>query len=488
MTKIREIWDIGGIKGGVIGVIAVGVTLRVAFLEQHQLWFDEAFSYFVAKQDIGKLVSASLADNHPPLYFLVLHYFMMVTGQGEIGLRLLSLAIGVSIICVLYWGIRLLGKEVSGLREVGVVWGMLISLSPLLVYYSAEVRMYGLLVLLSFMSVILWVKFLKEGRLGWLGGFGVVFIASLWTHYYSALLYPALALSLGLYPARIKLGLIGLLVSVLGIVPLVNSYLSQPHPGYIAASDWLGLPATLASFAIGGTGVVTLREYFGNDTVWWVKLLFGGVAMGMSLIFLRGVREIWRVREVEGRLWLVMFFTPLLVVVVGNLFWPILSVRALIILAPYYYLIAAFGLTSLQSKRLISGLMIFGLIGVNFIVLSNPLFKGPKIKEVINLVDTNLPTLHTSILTYYPFRYYQNDHLNLLVTTSPLSPKTVEIIGGKTVKEIPIRFSLVQIQNGADTAEEGLVINKLQSSYKLSWQEDLFPIKVSYYLKSAQSN
>lgn len=450
-------------------VLMVGLLLRIGFLFQHDFWFDEAFSYFVAKQDIGKLVGAAMADNHPPFYFLLLHFWVTVFGNSEIVLRLLSLLIGLSIICVLLLSFRLLDK---GMNRVGTAWMTLTCLSPLLVYYSVEVRMYGLLVLISFTGVILWVKFLKEGRSVILGLWGLVFLLSVWTHYSAALLYPALALSLVLYPARVKIGLIGLLVTFLGVVPLVNIYLSQPHPGFIAVSDWVGLPATLASFAIGGTGVVTLREYFGNDVEWWVKLLFGGVAMGMVGLFVRGVRE------VEGRLWLVMFLTPLLLVVATNLFWPVLSVRAMIILAPYYYLICAYGLASLGRKRLAMSVMVIGLLAVNMVVLTQ--FKGPKIKEATKLVDANLVTLHMSILTYYPFQFYQNDHLNLLVTTNPLSPKTVEIIGGKMSSEmLPESFNLIQIENGADVGDESSALAKIVQHYRLIEQSKLGRITVS---------
>jgi len=59
------------------------------------LWRDEAFSYFLAKKNILEIIFLSAKDYNPPLYYILLHFWMKIFGSSEIALRSLSL--------VFYW-------------------------------------------------------------------------------------------------------------------------------------------------------------------------------------------------------------------------------------------------------------------------------------------------------------------------------------------------------------------------------------------------
>lgn len=45
----------------------------------------------MAKQPIGDIISTTVKDFSPPLYYIVLHFWMMLFGHSEIALRALSL-------------------------------------------------------------------------------------------------------------------------------------------------------------------------------------------------------------------------------------------------------------------------------------------------------------------------------------------------------------------------------------------------------------
>jgi uncharacterized membrane protein len=59
------------------------------FLTQN-LWRDEAFSYLLAKEPISKMLPLTAGDFSPPLYYIVLHYWMSIFGTSEVALRSLS--------------------------------------------------------------------------------------------------------------------------------------------------------------------------------------------------------------------------------------------------------------------------------------------------------------------------------------------------------------------------------------------------------------
>ena len=59
------------------------------------LWRDEAFSYLLAKKNIIEIIFLTAKDYNPPLYYLILHFWIKIFGHSEIALRSLSL--------IFYW-------------------------------------------------------------------------------------------------------------------------------------------------------------------------------------------------------------------------------------------------------------------------------------------------------------------------------------------------------------------------------------------------
>ena len=79
-------------------------ALRVFQLGQQSLWYDEGFSLYLSSQDIATITSTTAADIHPPLYYYVLHYWLIAVGSSEFAVRYLSLLWGVlsvPVLCIL---------------------------------------------------------------------------------------------------------------------------------------------------------------------------------------------------------------------------------------------------------------------------------------------------------------------------------------------------------------------------------------------------
>ncbi len=90
------------------------------------------------------MVSLTAQDIHPPLYYALLHGWTALLGTGPTALRLLSVVIGVLTIPLLY----LVARRLLATRAA-LLATFLLTINPLHVYYSQEVRMYGLVALLS---------------------------------------------------------------------------------------------------------------------------------------------------------------------------------------------------------------------------------------------------------------------------------------------------------------------------------------------------
>jgi uncharacterized membrane protein len=138
-----------------ITLLALG--LRLGRLTFQPLWWDEGTSVYFASQPLSDLTAATAADIHPPFYYLLLHFWMLLCGRGEAALRLFSVVIGALTIPLLYG----VGRRLFDTRTA-LLAALLLALSPFHVYYSQEVRMYALVTLLGLASVYLMLRLLEE--------------------------------------------------------------------------------------------------------------------------------------------------------------------------------------------------------------------------------------------------------------------------------------------------------------------------------------
>ncbi len=118
------------------------VLLRVSFLDTRQMFKDEGASWLLSSFSVPNLISHTMQDVYPPLYALVLHFWMAAFGDSMTTLRLLSVLLGVAMVGVAWrWGHEALG------RNWGLVVLMGVGLSGLALEDAREVRMHVLEVL-----------------------------------------------------------------------------------------------------------------------------------------------------------------------------------------------------------------------------------------------------------------------------------------------------------------------------------------------------
>ena len=75
-------------------IAAVGVCLRCYGLTTRSLWFDEAFTYWVSQFPLDELWNRVIHDNHPPLHYVVLHFWTGIFGTSLGALRSLGVLLG----------------------------------------------------------------------------------------------------------------------------------------------------------------------------------------------------------------------------------------------------------------------------------------------------------------------------------------------------------------------------------------------------------
>jgi hypothetical protein len=168
----------------------LAAIIRLLTMQNAGIWFDEAVSLLIAKNNIYHIITGSPGVSvNPPLYYILLHLWSWIAG-GEIGARLLSVFFGLAAVIMAYLlALRLMGERIA------LLTALIFTVSPFQVYYSQELRMYSLLTFLSLGIMHSTIGVLQRDRIiDWIGL--VLFsIAGLYTHYFTALV---IAVSIGL--------------------------------------------------------------------------------------------------------------------------------------------------------------------------------------------------------------------------------------------------------------------------------------------------
>jgi 4-amino-4-deoxy-L-arabinose transferase-like glycosyltransferase len=199
--KLAGIVQAGQSHRGVLwGLVLAALGLRLIRLTFQPLWWDEGWSLYFATADVRTLLQLTAVDIHPPLYYLILRLWIQIFGSGVVSVRLLSVLIGTATVLLLYpVGKRLL-REKGSLPAAALAAVGLLAISPFHIYYSQEVRMYGLVTLFGLAAWYFAWRWESgqagESRWRWLNWTGYVLAAAaaLYTQYYAAFLILALNL------------------------------------------------------------------------------------------------------------------------------------------------------------------------------------------------------------------------------------------------------------------------------------------------------
>ena len=432
--------------GVVFLLILLGLGLRLARLSFQPLWWDEGYSVWFATHPLAQMAALTAQDIHPPLYYALLHGWTALLGASPAALRLLSVVVGVLTIPLLY----LVARRMLSARAA-LLATFLLTINPLHVYYSQEVRMYGLVALLSVgILAAAWRVFDTETRRHgdaetWSRGnerlatlspyhlitYVLLTTAALYTQYYAIFLpigltiYAAWHWRRDLRALLIWLGaqaVVALLYLpwVLYAAPKLAPYISQK---IVADADRpLGalayLARHLAAFLVG--------HLEGPLARWWpaALLLLAPVAVGWWMLVAgrrsEGAAEHgsrMRARTPHRRTSSPLLMLAVVLVtalVIGWLislrapFFPARGERLLILALPPFILLAAAGLDALWARWRAVGLIALGLVVAASVASLAAFYTVPRYPDddyralIAHTVEQGLP--EDTVFAVYPWQ------------------------------------------------------------------------------------
>jgi len=167
---------------GLILLVAFG--LRVYHLDAQSLWYDEGYSLHLARMPLSESTQWTARDLVPPLYYYLLHYWILATGTSEFAARMFSVCAGILALPLGYC----IGKRLFG-GLAGLLTMLFLALSPLYVWHAQDARMYMLLTSMEVVAIYALTRILTETcqvsqvtGLRWWWLWGLALVGLIYTH------------------------------------------------------------------------------------------------------------------------------------------------------------------------------------------------------------------------------------------------------------------------------------------------------------------
>ena len=139
-------------------ILLFSIILRLYGLSKESIWIDEAYSLELSSRSFSEITIGTANDQHPPFYYYLLKIWMFGT-TNLIKARYLSVLLGVINIIQIFYFSRYLFK--TNKKNIYIITS-LIAISPIHIWYSQEIRMYILLLVLTTASTFFFTKLISE--------------------------------------------------------------------------------------------------------------------------------------------------------------------------------------------------------------------------------------------------------------------------------------------------------------------------------------
>src|SRR2546428_9083355 len=232
---------------------AAQLALLLAQLGRNSLWLDENMSLAVASGSWRAALHffRSLPEQHP-LYYLLLRAWL-VFGTSQASVRLFSAVFALGTVCALFFLVeRLLD------RSTAFVAAALMALSPFLLYYGQEARMYTMLAFLTAFNCYWFVATLESDARNARAWYFISAVCGVYTHlfFWLVLLAQALFRAVRDWPRREGLGRLATSLAWVAVLYLPWALLLVVRGA--ASQSWkgvdnviFGIPYTVLRFSLG---------------------------------------------------------------------------------------------------------------------------------------------------------------------------------------------------------------------------------------------
>lgn len=167
----------------ILAVLAVAAGVVMRFYAPTDLWLDESQNVAISASSLSGVLHGLIQDGSPPLFYYLLHFWMMAFGHNDVAVRALP---GLESVAALpfFW---FAGRRVGGTRTAWAVL-LLVAVNPFAAYYATDTRMYSQVMLLGVLAFLAMMRALESPTRGRLAALAAVIAGLLYTHYWATYL------------------------------------------------------------------------------------------------------------------------------------------------------------------------------------------------------------------------------------------------------------------------------------------------------------
>lgn len=373
----------------------------VLYLTQ-SLWRDEAFSVLMSEPPVSEIIRLTAHDFNPPLYYIILHFWMKIFGNGEVAIRMLSFLFHLGLVYIVYQ----FAQKLKFPRLLTVYCLLFTFLNPMLIYFAFEARMYSLLALLATASMYFffsknWLLYILCSALG------------LWTQPFMAFVILSQVVYLVLTRRLTKdhiLYLISISLLFSPWLPTIFFQFSRSGPMWIWPINWTTVTTILGNLFTGYEGT--------PGGLWNQMAIISLIILFLSFLLFRHAEfsSASSSGKIENflKLLLLWLFLPVTLVLLISYFKPIYVNRYFIFITVAEIFVTVIGISLLKNKfvRVILYTLYFILIAY-FNIWFPPLHQKQDIRTTITEIKTlakpsDLLYSQTP-LTFFEANYYFKD-------------------------------------------------------------------------------
>jgi len=469
--------------------VLIGAFLRWFQIGKNSFWYDEAFSGLIARLSVAQIWNNAItASIHPPGYYLLLHYWLLL-GQSEALARSLSALFSLGAILLIYGLGRWLFDPATGaLAALGM------ALFPFQVYFAQEARMYSLAVFLSVALtwIFLYIVLDKGKWFVWLG-YALVAVLSLYTHYFFAFLLIGLHLWLLLDLARLRtivknLILADVLVGLL-FLPQVNQALTNTGAYLVGGRAWQSSPHLLSPLT-----TIFYLVFAHRSPIWLAAI---GMFLTLAILFLTfwdSRRRSKQERKIEAALWFSLVIPILIVLIISWLVKPIYLERSFAVSSPALILLLVLGFTAAprgSPTPYLVGVLVIAVLITLVAHITTPDPAKPPIREAAYQLDAAFVpgdvSLHLQDASLAPAVWYTPDKSHILEQQGLawLLPADHRLLGGdvldwQTAVKDADRLWLT-VMPGYNGPEQEAVHQAIEAAYPRLMMKDWGAVQLYLY-------
>jgi 4-amino-4-deoxy-L-arabinose transferase-like glycosyltransferase len=375
-----------------LSLLGINILLKTAYLSSQPISHDEPFTIYHAQFDFLNIIHYLKNYNNPPLFELVLHFWIKVFGISPFAVRLLPMIFSsLSVIYIYKIGMLLYNQRIA------LVSSLLFTCSSFQIYYAHDCRVYSLFLLLTLLSFFFFFKLIKDQTLTTVHLVCFILTNTLlvYAHYFGFivwLLQIGITLVWFLKSKQVfKTALISFTISLLLYAPqlilVISHFLDSAKNG-----TWLKSPNGMES-------IYNMFWSFCNAPVITVLIMILLAAAVIKCIITRKKTAI----NVYTKYILVWFIIPFVAMFLVSYKVPMFLDRYLIFITPAFYIIIALSLNFLfKSPKIYYSLSVIVIILFATTTTINP-FKKRLINNTIDFIAKN-KTPRTLVLVC-PFDY-----------------------------------------------------------------------------------